>query len=145
MMSGRSASGAHIITPFTLADKDLTILVNRGWVPRDRVNPRTRLQGQIEGDVDLTGVVRLTEKRQPMGASNNPARGIWFYRDLEAMSEALGTAPIFLDADKGSTVPGGPLGGQTRVSLRNEHFSYIVTWYSLAVITSFMWYKRYMR
>lgn len=28
----------------------------------------------------------------------------------------------------GSTVPGGPIGGQTRVSLRNEHMQYIITW-----------------
>jgi len=29
-----------------------------------------------------------------------------------------------------STVPGGPIGGQTRVYLRNEHLQYIITWYS---------------
>lgn len=27
-----------------------------------------------------------------------------------------------------STVPGGPIGGQTRVTLRNEHMQYIITW-----------------
>lgn len=27
-----------------------------------------------------------------------------------------------------STVPGGPVGGQTRVTLRNEHLQYIITW-----------------
>lgn len=27
-----------------------------------------------------------------------------------------------------STVPGGPIGGQTRVTLRNEHLQYIITW-----------------
>lgn len=27
-----------------------------------------------------------------------------------------------------STVEGGPIGGQTRVTLRNEHLSYIITW-----------------
>ena len=28
-----------------------------------------------------------------------------------------------------STIPGGPIGGQTRVQLRNEHGSYIITWF----------------
>lgn len=28
----------------------------------------------------------------------------------------------------GSTIPGGPIGGQTRVTLRNEHMQYIITW-----------------
>ena len=27
-----------------------------------------------------------------------------------------------------STVAGGPIGGQTKVSLRNEHLTYILTW-----------------
>ena len=27
-----------------------------------------------------------------------------------------------------TTVPGGPIGGQTRVTLRNEHLQYIFTW-----------------
>lgn len=27
-----------------------------------------------------------------------------------------------------TTVPGGPIGGQTRVKLRNEHLQYIFTW-----------------
>ena len=30
--------------------------------------------------------------------------------------------------NKGSTVPGGPIGGQTKVYLRNEHLQYIITW-----------------
>lgn len=29
----------------------------------------------------------------------------------------------------GSTIPGGPIGGQTRVTLRNEHMQYIITWW----------------
>jgi cytochrome oxidase assembly protein ShyY1 len=28
----------------------------------------------------------------------------------------------------GTSVPGGPIGGQTNVQLRNEHLSYIATW-----------------
>lgn len=28
----------------------------------------------------------------------------------------------------GNSVAGGPIGGQTNVQLRNEHFSYIITW-----------------
>jgi len=68
-----------------------------------------------------------------------------FYRDLETMSRELGTDPIFLDATASSTVPGGPIGGQTRVSLRNEHLSYIITWYSLSAFTGYMWYRTILK
>jgi len=33
-----------------------------------------------------------------------------------------------LFAETDSTVAGGPIGGQTNVTVRNEHLSYIVTW-----------------
>jgi len=45
------------------------------------------------------------------------------------MADVAGTEPVFLDATAETTVPGGPVGGQTRVSLRNEHLSYIMTWW----------------
>ena len=38
------------------------ILVNRGWVPKDKTDPATRPQGQIGEEVTLTAVVRKTEK-----------------------------------------------------------------------------------
>lgn len=57
------------------------------------------------------------------------------------MAQKTGTSEIFLDATNDFDVPGGPIGGQTRITLRNEHFSYIVTWFSLSAATSYMWFK----
>ena len=55
---------------------------------------------------------------------------IWlkFFRDIDALASKLETSAIFVDANSASTVEGGPIGGQTRVTLRNEHFSYMLTW-----------------
>ena len=36
--------------------------MNRGWVPRQLMHPSTRPEGQEEGDVALTAIVRKTEK-----------------------------------------------------------------------------------
>ncbi|XP_031225323.1 surfeit locus protein 1 isoform X4 [Mastomys coucha] len=107
---------------------EVTILVNRGFVPRKKVNPETRQKGQVLGEVDLVGIVRLTENRKPFVPENSPERNHWYYRDLEAMAKITGADPIFIDADFQSTTPGGPIGGQTRVTLRNEHMQYIITW-----------------
>ncbi|KAH8869280.1 Surfeit locus protein 1 [Schistosoma japonicum] len=60
-------------------------------------------------------------------------------RQIDKMSNDLKTLPIFLDADYESSVVGGPVGGQTRVVLRNEHASYIFTWFSLGTIGLGMW------
>lgn len=61
------------------------------------------------------------------------------------MCRQTGSDPIFLDATVDSSVHGGPLGGQTRVSLRNEHMSYIITWFSLSGLTSLMWYRQIVK
>ncbi|XP_021547326.1 surfeit locus protein 1 isoform X2 [Mirounga leonina] len=133
-LSSSPESGAYVITPFHCTDLGITILVNRGFVPRKKVNPDTRQKGQIKGEVDLVGMVRLTETRKPFVPENNPERNHWHYRDLEAMARLTGADPIFIDADFQSTVPGGPIGGQTRVTLRNEHMQYIITCYILPVV-----------
>lgn len=54
---------------------------------------------QVEGEVDLTGVVRLTETRKPFVPENDPERNHWHYRNLEAMARTTGAEPVFLDAD----------------------------------------------
>nr|CAD7396913.1 unnamed protein product [Timema poppensis] len=124
--SSGSQTGYLVITPFHLADRDLTILVNRGWVPVKMKNPEQRKHGQVEGEVELVGLVRLNETR-PTFTPKNSANTL-MYRDLEQMAEMVGAAPVYLEATESSSVPGGPIGGQTRISLRNEHMSYIITW-----------------
>ncbi|GLV33933.1 Surfeit 1 [Carabus blaptoides fortunei] len=138
-------SGYLVVTPFKLADRDVTILVNRGWVPGNNKDPRTRIQGQINGEVELVGVVRLNENRPTFIPNNRPESNSWFYRDLETMSKLTNSAPVFLDVISEFDVPGGPKGGQTRVTLRNEHLSYVFTWYSLCGFTSFMWYRQFLK
>ncbi|XP_063239145.1 surfeit locus protein 1 isoform X2 [Bacillus rossius redtenbacheri] len=145
VFSGSSGgqTGYLVITPFQLADRDLTILVNRGWVPARLKSPELRMAGQVQGEVELVGVIRCSEGRPPFLPKNRP--DCWVYRDLAEMANTTGATPVFLDAAASSTVPGGPIGGQTRVTLRNEHMSYIITWYTLAAVTAFMWHKRFIR
>ncbi|XP_021507609.1 surfeit locus protein 1 isoform X3 [Meriones unguiculatus] len=138
-------SGAYVVTPFHCSDLGVTILVNRGFVPRKKVNPETRQKGQVPGEVDLVGIVRLAETRKPFVPENSPEKNHWHYRDLEAMAKITGADPIFIDADFQSTIPGGPVGGQTRVTLRNEHMQYIITWYGLCAATSYLWFQKFVR
>ncbi|XP_038601074.1 surfeit locus protein 1 [Tachyglossus aculeatus] len=144
-MASSGESGANVVTPFHCSDLGVTILVNRGFVPRKRVNPDTRLKGQIQEEVELVGVVRLPETRRPFVPENSPDRNRWHYRDLQAMARVTGAEPIFIDAVLASTVPGGPVGGQTRVTLRNEHMQYIITWYGLSAATSYLWFRKFVQ
>lgn len=63
---------------------------------------------------------------------NRPEQELWNYRDVELMAFSRDTAPVFLDAVKepnsGDQSKGMPIGGQTKITLRNEHLNYIITW-----------------
>ena len=135
--------GMQVITPFFIPDLGITILINRGFIPNEKKDPKTRAEGQIEGLVNLTGILRHNEKRPPLVPKNNPHKGQFNYKDLNEIAELLGTNPILLDAI--DTVPNGPIGGQTKVTLRDEHVQYAITWFSLAAVTAVMWYIRFIK
>ncbi|KAL0902551.1 hypothetical protein ABMA27_000393 [Loxostege sticticalis] len=138
--------GWLIVTPFQLADSGRIILINRGWVPQ-RLRPKENRQASmVSKEIELTGVVRLTEKRAPFMPKNNPEKGSWFFRDLDQMSQHIGCEPVWLDVRGISDPPEGwPIPNQTRITLRNEHFSYLVTWYSLSAFTAVMWHRYFIR
>lgn len=63
------------------------------------------------------------------------------FRDLQRMCDLTGADPFYIDANLESSIPGGPIGGQTTVKLRDEHMTYVVTWLMLSGLTSLFWYK----
>ncbi|XP_063910950.1 surfeit locus protein 1-like [Zophobas morio] len=144
-VSTQRNQGYLVITPLKLVDRDETILINRGWVPNNCKNPSTRQNGQQKGIVDVIGVVRLHENRPNFTPKNQVGSNQWYYRDLNQMAQVTGASPVLLEATNDFDVPQGPMGGQTRISLRNEHFSYILTWYSLCGATSYLWYKQFIK
>lgn len=54
-------NGYHVITPFILETGE-KILVDRGWVDEPHLDPKTRTAGQVEGTVEITGLIRNDEK-----------------------------------------------------------------------------------
>jgi len=136
--------GFNVVTPFHVTDRNEWILVNRGWVPKETVDPRSRPEGQVEGEVELIGVNRLSQPRSRVETDNAMPDTRFLRRDVESMAALSNTAPVFIDADYSSTLPGGPIGGQTVMHLRNEHWSYIITWYTLTAATSLMWIQKYI-
>jgi surfeit locus 1 family protein len=129
--------GWHVITPFDTVEGDL-VLIDRGFVTDKLRDPATRPEGESQGEIDLTGLVRLPEQQGLFTPDNDPKGNHWFWRDLDGMTismfptATMNPAPFFLEAEK-SDVPGGwPQGGQTRLELPNNHLQYAITWFLLA-------------
>ena len=72
LLGSSETVGWHVIAPFHLEDGDHAILVNRGWVPKDKVNPASRRELHTDSVQDLVGTVRLTESRQQFTPKNQP-------------------------------------------------------------------------
>ncbi|BBK45142.1 SURF1-like protein [Allostella vacuolata] len=134
-VSRRGNDGYQIVTPLVRAEGP-PVLVNRGWVPKERKDAATRAAGQIPGVVSIDGIARLRQVRRGLIPDNLPDRNLWFTMDLPAMAAALGlpeVAPVYVEAGPSPNPGIYPLGGQTRVSLPNDHLQYAATWFMLAI------------
>ncbi|VDK85146.1 unnamed protein product [Litomosoides sigmodontis] len=134
------STGAQVITPFKLHPSGNIILVNRGWVPPQKIAPKSRSEGQVQGQVTFDAVVRHSEKRPSFIRKNNPDMDLWLYTDIEQMAEKHCTLPVLVDACYESSIQGGPIGGQTRITHRNDHMVYACFWLSVGAATLFGWF-----
>jgi surfeit locus 1 family protein len=129
-------AGYQVITPLRFAD-GRSVLVNRGFIPQDRKAPESRTAGELEGEVTVTGLLRLPPLGKPHWfiPANNAERNYWLYVDVPAMAAAAHldrVLPFYIDADATPNPGGLPVGGQTPLDLPNDHLQYAFTWYALA-------------
>lgn len=144
----QSNNGVNVITPFSVEGSNLRILVNRGWLAmkgKESYKENAHLGLDAKEPQELVGVIRKSDKKSTYGVNNDLTSNEWHIRDIEAMSRALKTAPIFLDAEQVEDRTEGPIGGQTQLNIRNEHLNYAITWFSLSALTLLMWYTKYGR
>lgn len=133
---GQQQQGVHVLTPLVRDDGAGTVLVERGWVPLNRRDPATRAEGQADGSVTVTAIARVPQGQGFMQPDNDPARRDFFWLDMTALAKIAGVeqlAPLVLQADYAANDGGLPIGGRTIVALRNDHLSYALTWYGLAL------------
>ncbi len=128
-------TGYRVLTPLQ-QDVGIVLLIDRGWVPADKRDPGTRPEGQITGEVTITGIVRndIVGVQGPL-PDNEPQNNQWYWIDTVAMGQANSNyyRPSLVAAD-GAPNPGGwPLGDAEPPTLRNSHLGYAITWFSLAI------------
>ena len=142
------APGYHVLTPL-LRGEAMPVLIDRGWIPLNAKATGKRAAGQMAGPVTVHGIARLPPPVPLLVPAPDLDANLWFAIDLDAMSAAAGLplAPLIVEADA-TPIPGGlPLGGQTRVNLPNNHLTYAITWFSLAlaVVVIYVVYARRRR
>jgi len=134
--------GSWLLTPLRMSTGDI-VIVNRGFVSPTWCGGKADCAPGPSGPTTVSGLLRISEPKGAFLQKNDPAADRWFSRDVAAIAAAKGlgdTAPYFVDADAASS-PGrgegndGPVGGLTVIAFPDNHLSYAITWYALALLT----------
>jgi len=129
------------------------VVVDRGFVPQDRRDPRTRAAGQITGAITIVGALRWPEGPGLFTPAAEPGKSVWYLRDHLAIAAAKGwsatgeVAPFYIEQEAPIPPGGLPKPGRLKPNLPNNHLQYALTWYGLALVllgvfTAFAWSRR---
>jgi len=124
----------HVVTPFVLED-GRTLFVDRGIVPPELRDPQKRRAGLLTGAQHVIGVWRTPDRPGPFTPPPDLRNRVWYAHDVWGMAKALRieiAAPVIVEADATPNPGGWPRGGQTVVSLPNDHLQYALTWFLMA-------------
>jgi surfeit locus 1 family protein len=130
----------HVYAPLETAPGRI-VWVNRGVVPDASKAPATRSPGQVSGESEVRGLVRVPQGKTLFTPQNDAAGNLWYWADIPALTasafpqgSAVSALPFVIEADAQPLPPGGlPRGGVTRIALSNRHLEYAVTWYGIAL------------
>lgn len=91
--------GAHVVTPLVRKD-GTTVLIDRGFITKDRATSGDYSKPQ--GEVEVLGMLRLSQPRNIFTPDNKPKGGEWYWMDVDAMAENAGGSganvqPVFLE------------------------------------------------
>ncbi|KAL8278665.1 hypothetical protein RQP46_008957 [Phenoliferia psychrophenolica] len=141
--------GFQVIAPFVRGEGKDTILVNRGFVKRDHKDRRDRPEGEIEGKVQIVGMLRDQDRSNSFTPQNTPAKEEWVFSDIKQMADHTGAEPVLVDEIfagnagqiREKLAVGSPVGRAASIELRNQHLTYAVTWYALSLATAFLFIR----
>ncbi|KAF5312822.1 hypothetical protein D9619_002945 [Psilocybe cf. subviscida] len=143
--------GVHVVTPL-VRDNGSTILVDRGFVSNELLSSIDSIKDDRE--VEVLGMLRTSPPRNAFTPENEPEAGKWYWNDVEKMADFVGgdaarVQPVFVEqifeghaGEANSLLTKGlPVGRAPTVDLRNSHLSYVITWFSLSALTTFMFLR----
>lgn len=128
-----AGSGFWVMTP--LQTPDQTLWINRGFVPTGLA---TSELSKPNGPVQIIGLIRADQPGGTLLERNKPKEDRWVSVDLTEMNRVAGINNAqhgyFID-DEAKAGPGSwPRGGLTRLTFRNTHLVYAITWYAMALL-----------
>jgi surfeit locus 1 family protein len=96
--------GYMVVTPLEREGGDETkVLVNRGWVAKDKADQRKRPEGLPQGEVTVEGLIRKPWKKNFFTPDNRPDKWEFYFPDVEQMAKLTGSQPVWIEQTMGES------------------------------------------
>lgn len=90
--------GFLVITPLERGKGASTVLVNRGWISKEKQYQQDRAPSSLPtGEVTVAGLLRSPWKRNFFTPVNKPEDGKFYFPDVEQMARASGSDPVWIE------------------------------------------------
>lgn len=90
--------GFLVVTPLERGEGASTILVNRGWISREKQYQQDRAPGALpKEEVTVAGLLRSPWKKNFFTPANKPEDGKFYFPDVEQMARASGSDPVWIE------------------------------------------------
>lgn len=141
-MNVNGVVGYHVITPLKIANSNLVVLVNRGWIARNASYPIPPAVAPAGGEIEVQGQLTIPSKRFLELTANATQGNVWQNLTIERYQQAIkiDVLPWILLASKVSPPSKGLILQSERPDAGVEkHVEYMLTWYSLAFTVVALW------
>lgn len=146
--------GVHLITPLMIEGADRAVLVDRGWIPAEDMDPAHWAPYDESGTVSVEGVLRRSTTRPELGRRDDPTPApgqpdlrLWNLLnvgriDRQVTAELL---PIYIQQAPKPDWTGMPYRSQPELELtEGPHLGYAIQWFFFASLLG-IGYPFYLR
>lgn len=135
--------GVHIVTPLLLSDGS-SILVLRGWAPPNYQPPTSR-----QAFVRASGLIRPPLAGNAFTPANQPEKNMWYGIKIDDITKAKSIAnlrPYIMERETDTATVGAyPVAITSSLKFSNNHLSYALFWFSMALALAGVFWFRFMR
>ena len=94
-------NGYLVVTPLERDGQDSTVLINRGWIPKQLVRQNDRKEGLPFGRVTVQGLLREPWKKNIFTPDNKPEHGEFYFPDVQQMAEISRSQAVWVEETMG--------------------------------------------
>ncbi len=132
-------AGFHLLTPL-ITKNNKVFIINRGWISEKYKLQNSRPFTIIKNNISINGIIRKPQNKGYFVPENDPIGNFWFTIKPREIEKALNLQNLdfernfYISSIRNSKKLSLPIGVSGTPNFRNQHLSYAITWYSLAIV-----------